>query len=102
MACSCGSSGRKSFVQIVQQDGSSLPALKYLHCKYQEQFEYLFAKIGVNASESNLKLLAYAYDNGLDRKGSITNSEGNPIYFSIEDVLKRIDSSKVSNISCAI
>lgn len=102
MACGCGSSGRKSFTQIVQADGSSLPTLKYLHCKYQDQFEFLFSKIGVNASEGNLKLLAYASDSGNDKKGAIPDKNGNPIYFSVEEIIKKIDMDKPVNNMCSI
>lgn len=102
MACSCGSNGRKSFSQIVSQDGSSLPTLKYIHCKYQDQFEALFSKIGINATEGNLKLLAYASDTASDEKGVIKDTKGNPIYFSVKEVLTKIDTSKPVNNMCTI
>lgn len=102
MACSCGASGNYSFTQIVKQDGSSLPTLKYVHCKYKDQFESLFAKIGINASEANLPSLAQAADQGLDRKGVIKDAKGNPIFFSVEDTLKKIDVSKIANNTCSV
>lgn len=102
MACSCGKTGSYSFTQIVQQDGSSLPSLKYLHCKYKDQFETAFAAVGINATEANLKTLAELYETGGDRMGKISGPDGNPIVFSVEDVLKSIDPTKVQNNACAI
>lgn len=103
MACSaCGSKGRLSFSQIVVQDGSSLPSLKYLHCKYKDQFEQLFSSVGINAGENNLRVLAIAHDTGADKKGEIKDSNGNPIYFSVEEILKRIDISRPVSNQCSI
>ena len=103
MSCSkCGSKGRMTFQEIISQDGSSLPTLKYLHCKHKEQFEALFASIGVNANESNLPLLALAHDSGADKRGELTDSNNRPIYFCVEDILRQIDITKVSNSMCAI
>lgn len=102
MACACGSSGRKSFTQIAQNDGGSLPMLKYLHCKFQDQFEFQFSRIGINATEPNLKMLAYAFDTGNDKKGVIPGKDGKPIYFSVDEVIKKIDKSSPSNNFCSI
>ncbi len=100
----CSACGRKTtFTQIVQNDGSSLPTLKYIHCKYKTQFEALFAAIGVNASEQNLPTLAAISDSGDDRKGIVKDANGNPIFFSVEDTLKKIDASKpVEKNTCTI
>lgn len=103
MACgSCGSKGSMTLRQIVVQDGSSLPTLKYLHCKHKDQFERLFAEIGINASEANLVSLATAHDSGIDKSGQIKDAKGNPIYFSVEDILRRIDTSVISNNACSL
>lgn len=102
MTCACGSTGRKNFTQIIAQDGSSLPMLKYIHCKYQDQFEAIFAKIGITATEENLKLLAYASDTGSDKKGIIKDSKGKSIFFSVQDMIKRIDATKPVNHTCSI
>lgn len=103
MACSsCGSKGPMSLGQIIIQDGSSLPTLKYLHCKHKDQFERLFAEQGIDATENNLVGLAVANDKGLDKSGAIKDSKGNPIYFSVEDTLRRIDVSQISNNACTI
>jgi hypothetical protein len=98
--CSCGQG--KTFTQIVQQDGSSLPTLKYLHCKHKDQFEALFAKIGIDASEAKLPQLAAINDNGLDKTGAVKDTKGNPIFFSVEETLKKIDTSRIANNNCAI
>lgn len=100
--CSCGLQNRTSYSTIVQQDKSSLPMLKYIHCKYQDQFENLFAQIGINATEANLKALAQAADTGADKAGSIKDKNGSPIFFSVEDTLRKIDASKPVNNSCSI
>lgn len=103
MACgACGSKGRLSYSQIVVQDGSSLPTLKYLHCKHKDQFEKLFSNIGINATEGNLPALASISDTGADKRGEIKDSKGNPIYFSVEDTIMKIDFSQISNNACAI
>lgn len=86
----------------MQQDGSILPTLKYLHCKYKTQFEFLFSKIGVNVTEDKLKLLAIASDTGSDKKGVVKDANGKPIYFSVEDVLKNIKADQIENNMCAI
>lgn len=99
--CSCGLKG-KSFTQIIQEDKSSLPTLKYLHCKHKEQFESLFSQIGINATEANLPLLASLTDNGGDRRGDLKAENGQPIIFSVETTLLKIDRSQVSNNNCAI
>lgn len=101
MACSCGAN-KTSYTQIVQRDGSSLPSLKYWHCKYQQQFESLFLALGINATEKNLPLLAQVSDNGSDKNGVIKDANGKPIYFSVEDTLKKIDLSKISKYTCSI
>lgn len=101
MACSCGAN-KTSFTQIVQRDGSSLPSLKYWHCKYQQQFEALFAMIGLPIKEVNLPDLAKLSDTGGDRAGVLKDAKGNPIYFSVEDTLKKIDLSKISSYTCSI
>lgn len=102
MACSCGLSNRKTFSQIALQDGGSLPSLKYLHCKYQDQFEMLFKQIGITINESSLKLLATIADNGLDRQGTLKDPNGNPIYFSVEEVINKINKGKPMNTFCAL
>lgn len=100
MACGCGN--KHTLTQIASRDGSSLPTLKYLHCKYKDQFEFLFSKIGITANESNLKLLAVAHDTGSDKKGIIKDSQGRPIYFSVEETIQKIDQSRVANNQCSI
>lgn len=103
MACSaCGSKGKMTFSQIVIQDGSSLPTLKYLHCKYKEQFEALFAAIGINGNEATLPALASIHDSGADLRGEVKDAKGNPIFFSVENTLKKIDVSVISNNSCTV
>lgn len=103
MACGCGASGRQSFSDIVKKDGSSLPTLKYLHCKYQDQFESLFAQLGITVNEVNLKLLAYASDTGNDVAGTIKHPQtGQPIYFSVENTINKIDKSKPVNNLCSL
>lgn len=102
MGCSCGSSGRQTFSQIVAQDGSSLPTLKYIHCRHKDQFELLFSQVGITANESNLKLLAIASDTGADKRGEIKDKSGKPIYFSVEDIVAKIDKSRVTNNICSI
>lgn len=101
--CSCGLSGKTTFTQIATRDGSSLPFLKYTHCRFKDQFESLFASIGIVAKEDNLKLLAYAADTGSDKKGLIKNPKtGRPIVFSVEEVISRIDTTRVGNESCTV
>lgn len=100
MACACN--GRRTFSQIVTSDGSSLPMLKYLHCKYQDQFEALFAAQGITATEANLKLLAEVSDKGLDKAGEIKDKNGKPIYFSVEETVQKIDTTRPVNNFCAV
>lgn len=101
MACACGN--KTSFTEIVRRDGSSLPSLKYWHCKYQQQFEALFlAATGLPIKENHLQDLARLSDTGGDRAGVLKDGRGNPIVFSVEDTLKRIDLSRVSNYTCSI
>lgn len=103
MACAaCGSKGRQSFQQIILADGSSLPTLKYLHCKYQDQFEALFSSLGITATEGNLKALANLADTGGDKSGVLVGTNGKPIVFSVEDILRRIDISRPVNNMCSI
>jgi len=100
--CSCGLSNRTSFTTIIKQDGSSLPTLKYLHCKYKQQFESIFSNIlGIPVSEATLPALANLADTGGDVKGTLTD-KGKPIYFSVENALKQIDSTKIENNTCSI
>lgn len=100
--CSCGLQDRKTFVQIIKQDGSSLPMLKYIHCKYSNQFESLFANIGIIVDESKLKLLATAHDTGADKQGVIKDKFGKPIYFSVENIIKQINPNMPVNNSCSL
>ncbi|MCC6721753.1 MAG: hypothetical protein IT243_06080 [Bacteroidia bacterium] len=98
--CNCGAN-KKSFRQSVIQVGTILPHLKYIHCAYQDQFEMLFGKLGINANESNLPLLAALYESGGDKRGDL-KINGNPYSFSIEDILSQIDTSKPSKNNCNI
>lgn len=100
--CSCGAN-KITFSQSVERVGSILPALKYWHCAYKDQFESLFKNIGIDATEAKLPLLASVYDNGRgDLSGIIKDASGKPIVFDTEKVLGQIDVSKPVNNNCAI
>lgn len=100
--CDCQHNIPRTFTQVVKQDKSSLPMLKYLHCKYKTQFEALFSQIGVNATEANLPKLASAIDQKYDQAGVLKGVNGKPIFFSGEEVLKKIDTSRVESNMCSI
>lgn len=98
--CSCGK--RTSFSDIVSEDKSSLPYLKYLECKHKSQFKYVFAKVGLTITEDNLKSLARLYDTGGDRLGMAKDPSGKPVYFSVEEQLKLINPNDVESNTCSI
>lgn len=98
--CSCNK--RNSFAQIISDDKSSLPMLKYLYCKYKGQFTYVFGKIGMNVNETNLPALAKLADTGGDKLGMAKGPDGKSVYFSVEDQLRLINANDIENNTCSI